>query len=296
MTTLSEILAQKYPKTYSRILDIYEEANGHEADFASLTKQTLSAFVNRLCDEVAQSSARTYTAQLKSVVNLYQEECTSLGKGWEKVLHVKSDVSEQIYLTDDELQRVIAYHPNTLTEATVHQQFILACLIGARHGDIMKLTEKNIRDGYVFYVSEKTHCKAQVPLSQVAERILRGTFRTHKTGELFEEDYEAFAYKRNVSDSTFNATLRRICSMCDICEEVTLYKRGTNMTAPKWKFASSHLGRRTCASLLYLHGCDIYSISRILAHSSVEMTAQKYIVCPLRSLSEQTMGYFSQFK
>lgn len=285
--TFAEIFTQKYPKTAGRILAIFEEANGQQATFESITKTTLSLFLDTLSEKVAPSSARTYSAQFKACVNLYSEECRNLTKGWEKVLTVRNDVSEQIYLTDDELKRVIEYSPDTKTEAIVQQQFVLSCLVGARHGDIVSLTEKNIRDGYVCYVSQKTHIKAQVPLSDVAAQILTGHFR-NKTYSM--------AYRNRVADSTFNDTLRSICEKCDIDEEITLYKRGQNVTAPKYKFASSHLGRRTCATLLYLHGCDIYSISRILAHSSVEMTAQKYILAPLRTLSQETMAYFSQFQ
>ncbi len=291
-----EVFARKYPKTYKRIMAIYEEANGCKPEFATISKPELSAFVDTLCDKVCGSSAKTYTAQFKAVINLYEEECTNLAKGWDKVLSIKNDVSEQIYLTDDELARVIAYSPDTATEATIQQQFILACLVGARHGDIVKLTEKNIRNDFVCYVSEKTKIRAQVPVSVIARKILTGHFRNNTTTLFQNDSFEVMAYRNKVSDTTFNDTLRTICRLCDIDEEITLYKRGQYITAPKWKFASSHLGRRTCATLLYIHGCDIYSISRILAHASVEMTAQKYILCPLRQLSDETMMYFNQFK
>lgn len=289
--TFEDIFRQKYPKTSQRILAIFEEANGCKATFETVRKPSLAAFVDLLMEKVATSSAKTYTAQFKACINLYIEEF-DLAKGWDKILSVKNDVSEQIYLSDEELKRIIEYSPDTATEATVQQQFVLSCLIGARHGDIVRLTEKNIRDGYVCYVSEKTHIKAQIPLSAIAEKILTGTFRNRDDGN----NFESMAYRKRVSDPTFNDVVRRICMLCDIDEEITLYKRGQNITAPKWKFASSHTGRRTCATLLYLHGCDIYSISRILAHASVEMTAQKYILAPIRTLSEETMGFFGQFK
>lgn len=289
-----QVFTKKYPKTAKRILAIYEEANGCKAEFGTISKASMYAFTELLTEKVAASSAKTYTAQFKAVVNLYAEEC-NLSKGWEKVLSVKNDVSEQIYLTDEELQKVIDYTPESKTEAIVQQQFILSCLIGARHGDILKLTDKNIRNGYVCYVSEKTHIKAQVPLADVSQRILTGNFR-NRLALFNDNDFEHFAYQDRVCDSHYNDTLREICRKCGINEEITLYKRGQNITAPKYTFVSSHTGRRTCATLLYLHGCDIYSISRILAHSSVEMTASKYVLAPLRSLSKETMQYFEQFK
>ena len=288
MMSLELCFQKKYPRTANKILSYWQQANGFMPDFADVSKSSLNAFVELLCEKVAPSSARTYCAQMKSVLNLYADDGV-LPKGWEKFLTVKNDVSEQIYLTDDELKSVIEYTPESINEATVQQQFVLSALLGARHGDILRLTVNNIRDGYVCYVSEKTHIKAQVPLSQVAARILRGKYNHGLEGE-------EKAYLRKVSDPTYNDILRRICKKVGITEEITLYKRGDVITAPKWTFASSHLGRRTCATLLYLHGCDIYTISRILAHASVEMTASKYIMCPIRTLSQETMQYFGQFK
>lgn len=291
MITLKEAFAKKYPTTAKRILSIWEDATGEKATFEGITKPNLAAFTDELCTQVAPSSAKTYSAQFKAVLNLYADD---LPKGWEKALTVKKDVSEQVYLTDEEVQRVISHKARTRNEATVQQQFILSCLIGARHGDIVRLTANNIRDGYVCYVSEKTHIKAQVPLSDVARHILMGDYR-NRAHQIFDDDIEKQAYQERVCDNTFNSILRNICKECGIDEEMTLYKRGATVTAPKYTFVSSHTGRRTCATLLYLHGCDIYTISRILAHSSVEMTAQKYILCPVRQLSEETMAYFSQF-
>lgn len=291
-TTLQQAFLAKYPKN-GILAEKWHLATGTPFAWESLSKPNMSRFADWLCTNVAQSSAKTYCAQLKAVINLYSDEL-NLPKGWDKVLSVKNDVSEQIYLTDEELRRVIEYSPDTLTEAVVQQQFVLSALVGARHGDIVRLTEANIRDGYICYVSEKTHIKAQVPLAEVAHKILSGNYAHRPHDDFF--GFEKFAYRKTVADTTFNDTLRRICKLCDIDDNLTLYKRGKTITAPKWTFASSHLGRRTCATLLYLHGCDIYSISRILAHQSVEMTARKYIMAPLRDLSEDVLGYFGQYK
>lgn len=294
-TTISmdRAFLMKYPKN-GKIIEKWTIATGTPFAWESMTKPNLSEFVDYLQDNMAGTSVKTYTAQLKAIMNIYSEDF-DFPKGWDKVLSVKNDTSEQIYLTDDELRRVIEYCPDTRTEAIVHQQFILSALVGARHGDIVRLNTTNIRDGYVCYVSQKTHLKSTVPMSETARKILTGEFFNKPLRLFAESDYEKFAYRDTVSDTTFNDVLRRICRLCDIDEEITLYRRGKTVTEPKWKFASSHLGRRTCATLLYLHGCDIYSISRILAHKSVEMTAQKYIMCPLRQLSDETMAYFRQF-
>ncbi|KAB4949348.1 site-specific integrase, partial [Bacteroides thetaiotaomicron] len=42
---------------------------------------------------------------------------------------------------------------------------------------------------------------------------------------------------------------------------------------------------------LYLRGADLYSISQMMGHASVEMT-QNYLCCGLREQSAQVMEYF----
>lgn len=289
MNKLQQALQSKYPTTAKKIISMYYDANGVELSFTSVDKPSLAKMVEQMRTTLALSSVKTYAAQLKSVLNLYSEELT-MPKGWEKVLSVRNDISEQVYLTDAELQRVIEYTPDTLTEAIVQQQFILSALVGARHGDIISLTEANIHGQYLCYVSQKTHIKAQVPLCDTVRRILSGQFK-HNLAIVNEEK----AYTDAVSDMTYNATLRRICMLCDIDEPITLYKRGAFQTRPKYEFVSSHTGRRTCATLLYLHKCDVYTISRILAHNSVEMTSRRYILAPIRELERETEQFFKNY-
>lgn len=59
----------------------------------------------------------------------------------------------------------------------------------------------------------------------------------------------------------------------------------------KWEFVSSHTARRSFATNLYLRGADLYSISQMMGHASVEMT-QNYLCCGLREQSAQVMEYF----
>ena len=64
---------EKYPK-YEIILRMYEEANGCECTFESLSKIRLQKFIDYMSGRVAKSSARQYAAKFKAVLNLYSEE------------------------------------------------------------------------------------------------------------------------------------------------------------------------------------------------------------------------------
>lgn len=280
--TLFDAFREKYPKN-GILAEKWQEATGTPFAWESLTKANMARFADWLCGNVAQSSARQYLAKLKAVIELYTDE-VELPKDWRKVLTVKDDESQNVYLTEQEIQRIIDYKPDTLTEATVQQQFILGCLTGARHSDYSRFTKANIHNGdTLVYVSQKTHTKAELPLSTVAHQIL------FATGIPF-----AGAYKREVSDPTFNDTIRRICQLCDIDYEVQLYRRGQFQNIRKYEAVSTHTSRRSFCTNLYLRCRDLLLVSKLAGHKDVAMTT-RYIVCGLESMTDLAMGYFRQF-
>lgn len=283
MKTLKEALLQKYPQN-GKIAEKWTIATGTPFSWESLTKPNMAAFVTGLCDKMAQSSARQYCAKLKAVIELYTDE-VELPKEWRKALTIKDDESQHVYLTEDEIRRIIEYRPDSLTEAIVQQQFILGCLTGARHSDFCRFTEANVNDvGNLVYVSKKTHVKAELPLSPVAREILFGK------GHPF-----AGAYRQEVSDPTFNDTIRHICDMCDIDQEIQLYRRGEFWTGRKYEAVSSHTARRSFVTNLYLRCRDMLLVSKLAGHSNIAMS-ERYCCCSMEALTQQAFDYFYQFK
>ena len=102
---LYEVFLSKYPKN-ARICEMWMEATNTDFTFANMSKPNFAVFVNYLQSHVARSSARTYVAMVKSVLNLYSENL-DLQKGWDKVLSVKADESQQVYLSEEEIKRII---------------------------------------------------------------------------------------------------------------------------------------------------------------------------------------------
>lgn len=284
MIQLQDAFLQKYPQN-GIVADKFYLATGAPFAWPSLTKANLAAFASWLCGNMARTSARQYCAKLKAVVELYSDEVQALPKDWRKALTVKDDESQNVYLSEQEIKRIIEYKPDTLTEATVQQQFILGCLTGARHSDYSRFTTANVTpSGNLVYVSQKTHIKAELPLSPTAYEILFGD----KAGPFSK------AYMNEVSDKTFNDTIRRICNICDIDEEVQLYRRGRFAVMKKWEAVSSHTSRRSFCTNLYLRCRDLLLVSRLAGHSSTTMT-ERYICCSTESLTKQAMAYFAAF-
>ena len=282
MITLKQALLEKYPRN-GKIADKWEEGTGTPFEWDSLTKPNMTKFASWLCDDMANSSARQYLAKLKSVIEPYTDD-VELPREWRKCLTIRDDESQQTYLSELEIKRIIDYKPDTLTEATVQQQFILGCLTGARHSDYSRFTEANITPtGNLVYVSQKTHIKAELPLSPVASKIL-----------FAEGDTFAGAYKREVSDTTFNDVIRNICRLCDIDYQIQLYRRGEFWNGKKYEAISSHTSRRSFCTNLYLRCRDLLLVSRLAGHTDTSMT-ERYVVCGMESMTNLALQYFEQF-
>ena len=279
-TTLKEAFSKKYPK-YTKILGMYEEANGCAAEWGNITKPRLSAFVSYLNERLARTSVKTYCAMLKSVLNLYNEE-VELPKGYESILSPKNDVSQQTWLTSKEIGKLLEYEPENNTERLVRNQFLMGIMTLARHSDYVDFTEKNLSGERLVYVSKKTHIQAEIPVSPALLRLLKENEEYGFTG-------------KTVSDVYFNDTIRNICRKAKIKEKVKLYQGGKYVEGEKWKFVSSHTARRSGITNLYVLGADLYMISKMAGHASVTQT-ERYVCCGIRDIPEKVMNYFRQFK
>lgn len=271
--TLKTAFAEKYPNYAENILRMFEEANGCTAIWENLTKVRLQRFVDYMGERISPNSVAQYATKLKAVLNLYSDE-VNMPRGFAKVLTPKKCASTAVYLTEEELQRLIDYKPRNEREEYVRDIFVISCFGGMRHSDAIRLNESNIVGDTIQYVSVKTKIHTIVPLKPIVKEYI-----------LSRPDVE-------IDDTTYNRVIRRICRKCDISARVKVYRAGEEHEGEKWQYVSSHTARRTCATLLYLRGTDILTISKILGHNDIK-TTQNYIKSDIRRDSEALMGYFA---
>ena len=281
METLKEAFNEKYPAYSKRILEKFEKVNKCEANWENMTKPNIDKLMKSLQREVARSSARTYGAMLKSVLNLYSD-VVNIPRGVGDVLTVKRDVSQHVYLTNEEVQKIIDYTPENDTERAVRNQFVLGCLTCARMSDYVMFTRENIFNNTLKYVSKKTKTKTEVPLSPIVKKIIQ------------ENEFYGFV-GQEFSNVWFNKIIQDICKKIGLTEKVKLYQGGKYIEGEKWNFIGSHTARRTAVTNLYLHGVDLYTISKLAGHSTVQQT-EGYICCGFADISDEATRYFSSFK
>lgn len=270
--SLEDAFRAKYPN-WVFILDLFRDATGRRATWQHMTKSNLSKFVDHLRANFAPNTANQYAVRLKAVLNIYSDEI-KLPADFARILSPKKVASTAVYLDESELARLEQYTPANDNERFVRNMFLISSYSGARHVDAVNLNASNIQGDNLVFIAQKTRKEARLPLKPIVAEYIADTPRVE------------------LSDVSFNAIIRRICRAVGIVERVKICKAGKEIELDKCDAVTSHTARRSYATNLYLRGVDLYTISRLCQHSSVELT-KKYICADIRKLDDNAMRYFS---
>lgn len=153
----------------------------------------------------------------------------------------KAEPRQLCYLTMQEVRR-LAETPCKIT--ALKQAFLFACFTGLRYGDLRQLCWKDIQDGHVVKLQQKTGDFVRIPISNNADRWLP------KKGEP-----QALVWE-----------LPRSASY--ICRSLSLWAEDAGIE----KHITFHTSRHTAATLWLTYGVDIYTCSRLLGHASIATT------------------------
>ena len=273
---LKEIFLTKYPYRV-RVVNYFEESTKCELTWDNITKANLKLFVDYLRKHVSNNTARTYCSQLKSCIRLYSDR-VKLPKDFEKILNIKKENCVNTFLNKDDINKIIRYKPENMAESVIKDLFLLGCLTGARRSDYCRFSKRNLYDGYITYTSQKTNVVAQIPSSNMLTRLI------NRLEGVERKDY---------CESYFNRIIKDICQKCKIDEYTHVHVGGEDKYGKKWEFVTSHTARRSFATNLYLNGAEIYEISRMCGHTSINMT-YRYICCPPR-ISKGVIKFLNSF-
>ena len=273
----NEAFVEKYPES-AIVLKHFQNATKALPKWENMTKTNLLAFVKHLKGIMAQNSARTYAALVKSLLNDYREEVIIPCKQYEEALKIKKVKSINTFLNEKEVLKIVRYEVKSPQERYVKNIFLIGCLTGARHSDCISFNKGNIIGKHLIYMSEKTKSRIAVPLSSLAVRLI-----------------EELPLCKSVNEANYNIAIRKICKKINLASDMKVYKAGEYIEGEKWKFISSHTARRSFATNLYLRGADLYSISKMMGHADTTVT-ENYICCGLREQSAKTLNFFKKFK
>lgn len=260
-----------------QVLRFMREAIGvDEVEWTMITTLNLTKVREYICQRMAGNSACTYLAILKAFLVKYIDENIYPCKNPHKELKAKRVPSQNVFLTEEEIERIENYTPKSDCESDVKAAFLIECYLGARRSDVETITADNIVDGRIVYVSKKTHVKCSVPI--------------HKNLLKYLLHYEQ---KKTRARSVTNRTIQRICKDVGITEEIQIFYHGKMVKRPKYEFIGSHTARRSFCSNLARRGVDIYTIAALAGHNQNITMTQRYIIPDVEDLSMETMNFFN---
>lgn len=272
MRTLQESI-QAHAKGAAPALTRYLNECGLN-DWGDLTRTNLNDFRDLVTERVAQSTARTYFAVFKAILKRYEDDA-DFCKDYAEILKAKNEKPVKTYLTIKELERLERVEPKNPNEQSVLDEFLIGAYTGMRISDAREISEENMSDGFISYVSIKTGVHAVVPMkSGIGERIAR----------VQANEYE-------LPLATYNNILRRLCKRAGVTERVKVYKAGEHMKGEKWEYVSSHTARISFATNLANLGVPLLDISKCMGHTSTQMT-ERYVVKTQVELDVKALKYF----
>lgn len=206
-----------------------------------------------------------------------------------QILNIRG-ISEQkkaeeiIYLSEEEQEQI--ENAPIIRDAlnNARKWLLLGCQLGQRGGDLLNITEKNIKEingiKIIELKQQKTGKLVAIPLLPEALRII-------------END---LPYK--ISLEKFNVYIKEVCQCANINQPTIGRKKPTGRnptikgTHPKWELVSSHVCRRSFATNFYVR-IPTPVLMNITAHGSERMFLS-YIGKTTYDNAYQMVEYFSK--
>ena len=206
------------------------------------------------------NSESTVWARMKVLRMLFNEAIKrDLLKPWQTPFRLY-EIPEMRYRTDvlrfAEMEELLHYRFDDPRIRRARDFFLLSCYTGLRYGDMIRLTQENIRqvgtETWLTIKTVKTGILVQIPLTIIFYGRAMEILSRYKT----VDDIVGFKW-----NSTINRLIKDMLSQSHIggSQQITV-----------------HTARRSCITGLADFGVNIYTIQRIAGHARIS-TTQKYI-------------------
>lgn len=279
----------KHPGNKRTILYIHEALDTKRLRWEDFTSVNLTKCKNFMKDKVSPNSLRTYFAQINALLKPYVDDGIVKCKSHNTILTSKKVPADKIALTAAEVNSFWEFR-NQLGSydyrySDIWRDFMLCTYLGCRHSDLTVISRNNITTavdidgnniGVVEYTSVKTQVKAFPPLHPHVLELLA----MPRTSTVY-------------ANCTSERILKRIARTLGIDQEKTLFTCGKRVTAPKWKFMSTHVARHTFATLLVggRNPISIEEVAKYMGHTNTTQTLG-YVVRDEMPFSTNVMSNF----
>ncbi len=292
-TTIKPRTIQHYNTTLNKIL-AFEEFTRTKIKLTDITLSFHSKFIDFLetQQKLNPNTIGGYIDDIKLFCNNADKKDFEISKEFKLTeFYSPTNKTNDIYLKEEEINAIYnsIFEQDYLDNA--RDWFVIGLRTGFRISDFLKLTNKNLIDGFIEKQTLKTDFPVIIPIHSQVEAILN-----KRNGQ----------FPRRISDQKFNDYIKIICEKVGLIEIV----EGAKVTAveikengkkkkihrkqfgkfPKHELVSSHICRRSFATNLY-GKIDTLTIMKITGHKT-EAQFLSYIKITPKEYAEKLKAYW----
>ena len=196
--------------------------------------------------KVSQNTAHTYFSKIKVALKRAVKDKIILNNPGDLVSQVKKQDTEPTFLTLEEIEK-LAQTPCKNYE--IKRAFLFSCFTGLRLSDVRQLQWQNIKGDLIEFRQRKTKDFEYLQLSAMAREILA----ERSNPKILSMQ------NTNIFDLPSQTQVGRVLRQW--CHEGCIERRVT-----------FHTARHTFATLALTQGTDLYTVSKLLGHKTIEAT------------------------
>ncbi|MBX7242583.1 MAG: site-specific integrase [Bacteroidia bacterium] len=214
-----------------------------ELRFRDINENMASEFQAYLkTKNLTNTSIHHYVNRIKILINSAVKLNYVHSNPFSQIKIVKQDTQKLTFLTHEEIELIKNLVPANKTQNDLRLAFLLGCYTGMRFSDIQLLEWSSIRDNLISFTQKKTGGMNYIPISEKAQWVLDQCDRI-----------STYVFEKLPS---LNAEIiRNLASQAGVKKNITF-----------------HVSRHTFATLAISAGADIYTVSKLLGHSSINST------------------------
>jgi len=237
--------AKNSQSAFRSMLLHFKEYHPRDIKLEHIDHEIIEGFQNYLLNScLKKTSTKQYMTVLKIAINDLLKNDVLINNPVKRLKQIgKTEFGEREYLTEEELNLVYV-SDGILPE--IKNAFIFSCYTGLRSCDLKAIKFDQVKNGNLFFTQVKTSKNESLPLNKTALAIIEQ--QKNKPDR--------------IDDYIFHLPTHASVMLSKWIKKIGIKKHIT-----------FHNGRHTAATMLLTNDVDIYTVSKILGHSSINTTA-----------------------
>lgn len=247
-TGKNKYLAKRAIQQYRSFLQLWRRfSNGKNLAIKKVNSNKINEFISWLEDSegYAENTIKRHIGRLRFFLNRAKEEGIKTATDYQSSVFVsKGEEIEKPYLNEQEIDKIFKLELSKQPKLEASRDYlILSVYTGLRISDFMNnLGVENIKDGYIEVKTKKTGAFVKIPIHPKVKTIF-----DKRLGNL----------PPKLKDSDYNLDIKTVCRLAGLDQKIfgskLDWKKRRHVTGyyPKWQLITSHIGRRSLATLLH---------------------------------------------